>query len=129
MQCIQVKAKISAYMDGELDAARARSVADHLEACDACRKEFEAFAAVDGYVHALPQAELPADFAATVASRARLRRPAETSRSFDVFGRLLRFFEAFFNLLGLEVSPATRALDEFNDVPSSFIGYAYFKVY
>jgi anti-sigma factor RsiW len=129
MNCDEATIKISAYMDGELDAAEARSVAEHLTTCGACRKEFEAFSKVDGFLQALPQADLPAGFAAELVSKTRLRRSAGTPRSFGALGRLLRFFEAFFNLLGLEVSPATRALDEFNDVPSSFIGYAYFKVY
>lgn len=129
MKCAEVTLKLSAYMDGELDPSTARAVAGHLDACSACGKEFEAFSRVDGLVRALPRADLPEGFAAALASRARPRRPAQPTRSFDMFGRVLRFFEAFYNLLGLEVAPATRALDEFNDIPSSFIGYAYFRVY
>ena len=129
MNCAEVTKKISAYMDGELDAAESRFVSDHIAVCEACRREFEALTGVDGLVNALPKIDLPEGFASSVALKARMPRPVEEAHPQGISARLLQFFEAFFDLLGLDVSPATRALDEFNDVPSSFIGYAYFKVY
>lgn len=130
MNCAEASIWISAYLDGELDPETALAVAGHLETCDGCRGEFEALSSVDGMMRALPREDLPSGFAAAVAASALAGRKAVVSFApSGAFGRLMRFFETFFNLLGLEVSLATRALDEFDDVPSSFIGYAYFKVY
>ncbi len=41
---------------------------------------------------------------------------------------LVSFFEKLFNLLDPASSPNTHALEEFNDAPTSFIGYAYFRI-
>lgn len=36
-------------------------------------------------------------------------------------------YSEFLNLLEPETPDGTRSLDEFGDIPASFIGYAYFK--
>ncbi len=36
LRCSDVGAELDAYLDGELEEARAREVAAHLEACPAC---------------------------------------------------------------------------------------------
>lgn len=39
MDCRDIREKLSAYMDGELEGALMKAVADHVEACEACRDE------------------------------------------------------------------------------------------
>ena len=46
LRCRDVLANLSAYVDGELDAAAVRSVNAHLEACDRCERFGGRFAGV-----------------------------------------------------------------------------------
>jgi anti-sigma factor RsiW len=39
MDCKDIKERLSAYMDAELDAALMKAVTDHVEACESCREE------------------------------------------------------------------------------------------
>ena len=41
---------------------------------------------------------------------------------------MLEYCERFIELLEPEARVGTRSLDEFNDIPASFIGYAYFRI-
>jgi predicted anti-sigma-YlaC factor YlaD len=41
MNCYQVKRKLSAYLDRELDSALLLELENHLERCESCRQEFE----------------------------------------------------------------------------------------
>ncbi|MBN2356800.1 zf-HC2 domain-containing protein [candidate division KSB1 bacterium] len=41
MKCNQVKKRLSAYLDGELTAAEAEKVSDHLNRCVGCRRAAE----------------------------------------------------------------------------------------
>ncbi len=132
MKCEKVRTKLSAYIDGELDAEFHREIADHLDRCPGCREELEAFGRVDELVGGIPRFEPPAGFAAAVASRAQSVGPAAREPHFlrRAWKALLEYSERFFDLLEAGTKPGirSRSLDEFNDVPASFIGYAYFKV-
>ena len=46
MDCKQIKEKLSAYMDAELDAAGRRQVDEHLEACESCAADLRRMEAV-----------------------------------------------------------------------------------
>lgn len=43
MECHTIQAYFSAYLDGELPRAKAELVSRHLEACGACRREYQAW--------------------------------------------------------------------------------------
>ena len=53
-------ASLSAYLDGEADAAEAGRVVEHLAWCDACRSEMESVLTARRAVRSLPMLELPA---------------------------------------------------------------------
>ncbi|MBP8644505.1 MAG: zf-HC2 domain-containing protein [Syntrophobacteraceae bacterium] len=129
-RCQRVQRKLSAYLDGELAAGLCREVVDHLALCPLCRKELEDLAGVDSLVRDMPQVTLPPQFASTVASRA--QEPPAIVQSLPFLTRtwktLLDFCVWVLNLLDPEPQAGTRFLDEFNDIPASFIGHAYFRI-
>ncbi|MFH1732635.1 MAG: zf-HC2 domain-containing protein, partial [Planctomycetota bacterium] len=59
MKCEEIKELLSEYVDGELPAADAASVGQHLAGCDACRAEFEALRQTAALVRSLPRADAP----------------------------------------------------------------------
>jgi len=88
-------AELSAHLDGDLPAARARTVAAHVEGCAACREELAALGAMRAALSAAPAptpppveegwAALSAAVAATSAEKARRRaRFAWARRLFGV---------------------------------------------
>ena len=118
-------------MDDELDAELHQEIAGHLKQCQECRQEMDELSGVDTLVKGLPRYSPPADFAKVMVSRVQDGDAAEQqSRHFlhRAWKALLEYSERFFELLEPEVGVGTRSLDEFNDIPASFIGYAYFKV-
>lgn len=129
MKCERVRMRLSAYMDGELDTELGREIAGHLKQCRECQEELEELSGVDLLVREMPRCFLSADFSKVVVSR--VQDMASTGRSPGFLHRawtaLLEYFERFFDLLEPEVRAGTRSLDEFNDLPACFIGYAYFK--
>ena len=54
MKCERVQIKLSAYMDGELDASLHREIADHLKQCPECREELEELSGADTLLRGLP---------------------------------------------------------------------------
>lgn len=69
--------RLSAYIDGELDAGEAASVEAHVAACPACSRDLAELRAVAAALQGLPSAEPPRSFALTaadVAERAERRR-------------------------------------------------------
>ncbi len=130
MKCERVRTRLSAYIDGEIDAGLHREIADHLEQCPGCREELEESSRVDGLVGGLPRFDLPADFARVVVSRVQNTDWGAQRGHFlhRAWKALIEYSERFFDLLEPEPRVGTRSLDEFNDIPASFIGHAYFKV-
>lgn len=117
-------------MDDELDALLYREIAEHLKRCPECREELEELSNVDTLLRRLPSLNPPAGFAEIVVSGVQGTLSIEQGRHFltRAWKTLLEHSEKFFELLEPETRVGTRSLDEFNDIPASFIGYAYFKV-
>jgi hypothetical protein len=130
VKCEKIQLKLSAYIDGEDDATTHLEIDDHLKRCPECREELEALSGVDILLRDQPQLSLPADFAKVVVSRAQDMASVEPRRVVLrwTWKTVLRFCEKFFELLEPQALIGTRSLDEFNDVPTSFMGYAYFKM-
>lgn len=127
--CDEVSGRISSYIDGELSRCVSEKVSEHIRSCERCRREYEELVGIDVALRESLRLELPGDFARSVAAAARsmpaaMTRPGVAAR---MRSSLRAFLEEFFDLLGPAASPGTGALDEFNDVPASFIGYAYFR--
>jgi len=66
MKCEEIKELFSEYVDGELSAADAASVEQHLAGCEACRAEFEALRQTAALVRSLPRADAPQGLARSV---------------------------------------------------------------
>ena len=130
MNCEMAQRKLSAYLDGELDAALHQVLAGHLRQCPECREELEELGGVDTLLRSLPRYHPTADFAQVVVSRVQDRVAPGPSRHFlhRAWKAVLEYCERFIELLEPEARVGTRSLDEFNDIPASFIGYAYFRI-
>lgn len=130
MKCQEISEKISAYHDGELDPRRTREVQTHLRDCQSCRQQLEELSVVDGLLTSMSRHEVPSEFAGEVLLTLRKKEcPYETQGACQrAWMRLMEWFESFFDLLQAEKKPSTRTLEEFNDMPASFIGHAYFKI-
>lgn len=76
LRCSEVLAQLSAYLDGELDAATRSKIEAHVDACDQCERFGGAFAAT---IQALRQ-RLGAAPAAPTEVSARLRDALRRSR-------------------------------------------------
>jgi len=130
MKCQEVREKISAYIDEELDPALSRSIAEHLSGCSLCEAELEVFQNIDTALKGLPTYELAPEFAEQVSLRVR-ESYASAGRSgliHRVFALSVKFFESFFELLEPPEPSSTMTLDEFGDFPPFSMGYIYFKL-
>jgi anti-sigma factor RsiW len=132
VKCHDVQRRLSACMDGELDAALSREVEGHLQQCPDCREELEELSSADALLRDLPRYSLPAKFAKALLSRLQdqeMKLPEKRPRFLHrVRQALLEYAERFCELLEPVAPSSTRSLAEFNDVPESFIGSAYFRV-
>lgn len=117
-------------MDGELDAEFHREIAEHLKQCSECREELEELSGVDTLIRGLPRLSLSDDFAKVVVASVQNEDSFKPRKHYlrQAWKALLKYPEKFLELLESESSVGTRSLDEFNDIPASFIGYAYFRV-
>ncbi|MEI7481449.1 MAG: zf-HC2 domain-containing protein [Elusimicrobiota bacterium] len=79
----KISAKLSAYMDGELEYQDLAVVKEHLAACTFCAGELKNLAAIDAGIRQLPAVEPSPFFAARVAASA---------RTVDRYGVALRRF-------------------------------------
>ncbi|MBJ7604248.1 MAG: zf-HC2 domain-containing protein [Candidatus Dormibacteraeota bacterium] len=68
MTCAEVRSRLEAMVDGELDAALP-DVRQHLAVCDACRRQHEEAASLPSRIRALPAPALPADLVTQVLVR------------------------------------------------------------
>ncbi|HYA02059.1 MAG TPA: zf-HC2 domain-containing protein [Syntrophobacteria bacterium] len=131
MRCHEVKVRLSAYLDRELDSVLERLLRDHLDGCVSCREDLASFQALDAKVQALTHVRMDAEFAEGLtvkvckdffgADRSLLGRTG-------LFGRLTSTVEVLFDLLEAAGSPRTRTLDEFADFPPLSMGYVYCRL-
>jgi anti-sigma factor RsiW len=83
-KCPKIKDLMHAALDDELDAEARAGFDEHLAACPACRREYEALTRAVAAFEAAPRLEPSLDFAASVMRRARLAkaRQARVRRAF-----------------------------------------------
>jgi len=63
MRCVDVKERLSAYLDRELEPVQERPVEEHLEQCLKCREYLADLQTIDGQLQALPRVDMGAEFA------------------------------------------------------------------
>ena len=131
MRCVDVKERLSAYLDRELEPVLERSVEEHLDQCLKCREYLADLQTIDAQLLALPQVGMGAEFAEAVTVRVCkdfLARDGSPVGRTGLFGRLANLLEALFELLEASGSPRTRTLDEFSDFPPLSMGYVYCRL-
>ncbi len=130
MKCQEVVSRMAAYVDEELEPTLAEKISAHISRCPSCKEELRAFSGIDTMLRNLPRDSLPAAVAARVLGAAGgteyHRAPSGFFRT--VWSTIFDRLEQLFDLLQTESAPRTKSLEEFNDVPSSFIGHAYFRI-
>jgi hypothetical protein len=70
MDCKTLQERISDYIDGQLPDGERREIAAHLDACQACRAEVEAFQKTVDLVRSLPLVPAPEGFAERILQQA-----------------------------------------------------------
>jgi len=80
MTCSDTRAKLTAYLDGELDGDRGTVVRGHLRTCDACRDIAEREAKLRDGLRALPAVDPPASLWANVQAKLADLEVAEAQR-------------------------------------------------
>ena len=80
MTCSDTRAKLTAYLDGELDADRGTVVRGHLRTCAACRDIAEREAVLRDGLRALPPVDPPASLWANVQAKLAAAEVAESRR-------------------------------------------------
>ena len=130
MKCREVARRMAAYVDNELEPALAENMSTHINLCPSCKQELQAVSSIDARLAGLPRHNPAPAFAAKVMDAAvGSKRPRIPWSFFHMmWATIFDILEQFFDLLQTESAPKTKSLEEFNDVPSSFIGHAYFKI-
>jgi len=132
MNCSQIRRKLSAFMDSEVDGATSRLIERHIEGCPGCREYLHEFREVDGLVQGLPKIDLGPEFTSRVVTAA-IRTSAVVDKKAVSFATRLeravaRLSEAVFNLFEPGADPNTRILDEFSDCPPLSMSFIYFSL-
>jgi anti-sigma factor RsiW len=129
MKCELARLKLSACLDGEIDGGLYSEMTSHLEHCQRCREEMESLAGMDALLKGLPRLVPSPGFTASTVALAReltLDTPGESWLR-RAGNAILSASEMFLELLEPQERERTGSLDELNDIPTSFMGYAYFK--
>lgn len=61
MTCLQVQEMFSAYLDGAINGHNMQAISTHLELCDGCKAEFEAWRGVQQMLGSVGQLKAPED--------------------------------------------------------------------
>lgn len=128
MECRHARRKISAYLDHELDAPSVQRLELHLQQCMECRRTLEDFRGLSEKVRSLPKIDPGPDFATRMVRAVRESTalgPGEVPARLSLWGRLSRVVDDFMEVVSPPRSPATGALNEFNDFPPLSMGYIY----
>ena len=131
MECRQARARISAYMDHELDDVSSRQLESHVHQCAECREILVDLQRIDAMVRDLPRTELGPDFAKQMVMKLTGLTAAEEAGRTDrlsLLERLWRIVEDFVDLVSTARSPSTGTLDELGDFPPLSMGYVYFNL-
>jgi anti-sigma factor RsiW len=131
MECRHARRKISAYLDHELDAPSVRQLEAHIQQCMECRETLNDFRGLSEEVRSLPKIDPGPDFAVRMVRTVRDSAAAgagEPPVRFSLRERLSRIVEDFMEVVSPPRSPATGALNEFNDFPPLSMGYIYFNL-
>ena len=75
MSCNTVRAKLSAYLDGEISGVEMQQIRQHVNACASCEEEFNGLRSVQSTLRDLPPTPEPSEFLVE-----KIQRSVATSR-------------------------------------------------
>jgi anti-sigma factor RsiW len=133
MQCRQVQARISAYVDHELDAVSTMSFDSHLRECADCRQVLGDFQRVDDTLRGLQTLRLRSEFSKRTVARVGALDVSRHPKGLPELSALVFLAEVFGDIQGLlgitaRPHPGNLELDEFNDFPPLSMGSLYFEI-
>jgi predicted anti-sigma-YlaC factor YlaD len=131
MRCGDVKERLSAYLDRELEPALEGPVREHLDRCGTCRDDLAELQGLDMRLQALPKVRMYPEFAEALTVRVcKDSLAADRSRLglAGLFAGLTSLLETLFDLGEASRSPRTLSLDEFSDFPPLSMGYVYCRL-
>jgi anti-sigma factor RsiW len=99
MKCTHMKKLITAYLDRELDADETAAVEDHIEGCEACRKEAAEYDALRSIFTSAERFEAPYGFGTRVMSALKEAESPGLWRTFSFQPLFLRIAGLAFVLL------------------------------
>jgi len=88
MNCKQVKLRLSAYQDGELNNAERKNIQLHLQSCKACNNEYEELINLNNRLFNLQTHHLPLNFSAKIMSQVKEKELKKNK----IFGFNLAYF-------------------------------------
>lgn len=101
MRCRKVRSFLSAYSREEMPIAKRERVKVHMDHCPSCRRELQAFNAVDQMVKELPSIKASGDFNAALLRRIGSESFAEKRSQAYLPGRIPRFGAAKLAMAGI----------------------------
>jgi anti-sigma factor RsiW len=131
MRCAEVKQRLSAHLDRELEPVLEGVLREHLDGCVSCREELASLQTLDARVQALTHLPMAPEFVDRLTVRvckdflAADRSPLGRT---GLLRRLTSTVEVVCDLLESAGSPRTRTLDEFADFPPLSMGYVYCRI-
>ncbi|MBW1848117.1 MAG: zf-HC2 domain-containing protein [Deltaproteobacteria bacterium] len=130
MHCDEIRIKLSAYLDNELEAEISWRVEEHLAECCGCRKELKTLKTINQRIMDFPWLRVSEGFDKKIMSSV---DKSETHKKHEQIIRraivsAINFFERLFGLISTEKWPSTQSLDEFGDFPPCSLGRVYFKL-
>ena len=132
MNCAQIKKKLSAFMDNEMDGTLSRFTTEHLRDCPRCRDYLRDFKEIDNLVCGLPRNDPDPDFSWRVAKAAIGTAKIVDEKPVPLSSRLRfaldRLSEEIFSPIPSGPGQNIRTLEEFSDYPPLSMSLIYFRL-
>jgi len=132
MQCDHARARLSAYLDGELDAGAAKHLTSHLRQCLDCQEALRDLQGFDDELRSLPRVDLGPDFFNRLITGLSERESFERATFAEELlanAKHSSLADILWNFFGAGHRSGNDTLDEFSDFPPLSIGSAYFTVF
>jgi len=132
MKCSQVKKRLSAFMDNELDGTTSDTVEEHLATCYECLKYLQELTEVDDLVSSLPMMDPDPRFSDSLVSAA-MHAPLDSDPETMPLSSFLRdsarwVSKTIHGLIEPCPAPNTGTLEEFGDFPPLSMSSIYLKL-
>jgi hypothetical protein len=132
MRCYQARARLSAYIDGELETGATEDLATHLRQCLYCQEALNDLQRFDDDLRQLPRIDLGPNFfnglSARLGERGNFDR-ADLPEALPAGAKPSRLADILIDFFGPGRRSGDDPLEEFSDFPPLSIGSAYFTVF